>query len=167
MPGRSVPVSESMSPPDPERFSRIRIRCWVAKLVARLLDTPKLQEKTSALKREPTIFIFVGQFCPPGSGSGFWIRIHGPDWIRIQSGSAYKTLVRLVKIVSIRQNVTVAGKSGGGGGIRIRKQYNLYKYFIVWHFITVVLFTFETLSFLFSLLVKKFLSFAPFCGPDR
>ncbi len=32
---------------------------------------------------------FVGHFCPPGSGSGFRIRIriHRPDWIRIQSGS--------------------------------------------------------------------------------
>ncbi len=30
---------------------------------------------------------FVGHFCPPGSGSGFRIRIHWPDWIRIQSGS--------------------------------------------------------------------------------
>ena len=37
-----------------------------------------------------TIFFstFVGHFCPPGSGSGFRIRIHWPDWIRIQSGSA-------------------------------------------------------------------------------
>ncbi len=36
---------------------------------------------------------FVGHFCPPGSGfgSGFRIRIriHWPDWIRIQSGSGY------------------------------------------------------------------------------
>ncbi len=31
--------------------------------------------------------LFVGHFCPPGSGSGFRIRIHWPDWIRIQSGS--------------------------------------------------------------------------------
>ncbi len=32
---------------------------------------------------------FVGHFCPPGSGSGFRIRIriHWPDWIRIQYGS--------------------------------------------------------------------------------
>ncbi len=30
---------------------------------------------------------FVGHFCPPGSRSGFRIRIHWPDWIRIQSGS--------------------------------------------------------------------------------
>ncbi len=28
---------------------------------------------------------FVGHFCPPGSGSRFRIRIHWPDWIRIQS----------------------------------------------------------------------------------
>jgi hypothetical protein len=46
---------------------------------------------------------FVGHFCPPGSGSGFririLIRIHWPDWIRIQfrsrsgSTSATATLV--------------------------------------------------------------------------
>ncbi len=32
---------------------------------------------------------FVCHFCPPGSGSGFRIRIriHRPDWIRIQYGS--------------------------------------------------------------------------------
>ncbi len=34
--------------------------------------------------------IFVGPFCPPGSGSGFriWIQIQiqWPDWIRIESG---------------------------------------------------------------------------------
>ncbi len=37
---------------------------------------------------------FVGQFCPPGSWSGFRIRIriHWPDWIRIQSGSGSETL---------------------------------------------------------------------------
>jgi hypothetical protein len=37
---------------------------------------------------------FVGNFCPPGSGSGFRIRIriHRPDWIRIQSGSGSTTL---------------------------------------------------------------------------
>ncbi len=38
---------------------------------------------------------FVGHFCAPGFGSGFRIRIririHWPDWIRIQSGS--ETLV--------------------------------------------------------------------------
>ncbi len=35
---------------------------------------------------------FVGHFCPPGSGSRFRIRIHWPDWIRIQSGSRSATL---------------------------------------------------------------------------
>ncbi len=36
------------------------------------------------------IYTFVGHFCPPGSVSGFRIRIriHWPGWIRIQSGSA-------------------------------------------------------------------------------
>ncbi len=37
---------------------------------------------------------FVGHFCPPGSGSGFLIRIHWPDWIRIQLGSGSATLNR-------------------------------------------------------------------------
>ncbi len=34
-------------------------------------------------------FTFVCHFCPPGSGSGFQIRIriYWPDWIRIQFGS--------------------------------------------------------------------------------
>jgi hypothetical protein len=36
---------------------------------------------------------FVGHFCPPGSGSGIRIRIHWPDWIRIQSGSATLTTI--------------------------------------------------------------------------
>ncbi len=40
--------------------------------------------KTWTFKKIST---FVGHFCPPGSGSGFRIRIHSPDWIRIQSGS--------------------------------------------------------------------------------
>ncbi len=59
----------------------------------------KLQKKPSVLKRgHPNtskhellqiFFTFVGHFCPPGSGSGFRIRIriHWPDWIRIRSGS--------------------------------------------------------------------------------
>ena len=34
-------------------------------------------------------FYFCGSFLP------FWIRIHWPDWIRIQSGSATATLVSL------------------------------------------------------------------------
>ncbi len=39
---------------------------------------------------------FVGHFCPPGSGSRFRIRIriHRPDWIRIQSGSGSATLIK-------------------------------------------------------------------------
>ncbi len=50
--------------------------------------------KTWAFKKIST---FLGHFCPPGSGSGsripdpdpgFRIRIHWPNWIRIQSGSA-------------------------------------------------------------------------------
>ncbi len=64
----------------------------------------KLQKKPSALKRgHPTLqnmnfykffSTFVGHFCPPGSGSGFRIRIriHWPDWIHIQSGSRSETL---------------------------------------------------------------------------
>ncbi len=61
------------------------------------------QKKPSALKRgHPTLqnmnyffFTFVGHFCPPGFGSGFRIRIriHWPDWIRIQSGSGSATLI--------------------------------------------------------------------------
>ena len=64
----------------------------------------KLQKKPSALKRgHPTLqnmnfykFLstFVGPFCPPGSGSGFRIRIHRPDGIRIQSGSGSTTLAK-------------------------------------------------------------------------
>jgi hypothetical protein len=50
--------------------------------------TSKLQKKPSALKRgHPTLqnmnfkknSTFVGHFCPPGSGSGFRIRIPNPD----------------------------------------------------------------------------------------
>ncbi len=37
---------------------------------------------------------FVGHFCPPGSGSGFWIRIriYWPEWIRIQSETLLVTV---------------------------------------------------------------------------
>ncbi len=56
--------------------------------------------------------IYVGHFCPPGSGSEFriqiWIRIHWPDWIRIQSGSGSETLAvppqpRLIGVVNRRR----------------------------------------------------------------
>ncbi len=42
--------------------------------------------------------IFVSHFCPPGSGSGFWI--YWPDWIRIQygSGSVSETLAQTVSM---------------------------------------------------------------------
>ncbi len=54
--------------------------------------TFKLQKKPSDLKREyPALqnMKFLNFFSCCGSGSGFriWIRIHWPDWIRIQSGS--------------------------------------------------------------------------------
>ncbi len=39
-----------------------------------------------------TFSIFAGSFCPPGSGSGFRIRIHWPYRIRIQSRSGSETL---------------------------------------------------------------------------
>jgi hypothetical protein len=41
-------------------------------------------------------FYFCGSFFPPGSGSRFRIRIriHWPDWIRIQLGSGSATLVK-------------------------------------------------------------------------
>jgi hypothetical protein len=54
----------------------------------------KLQKKPSAPKENTrhlkflNFFYFVGNFCPPGSGSGLRIRIrfHGPDRILIRSG---------------------------------------------------------------------------------
>ncbi len=53
---------------------------------------PSNTSKREFLKKIST---FVGHFCPPGSGSGsrIRIRIHWPDWIRIQSGSGSETLV--------------------------------------------------------------------------
>ncbi len=50
----------------------------------------KLQEKPSALKIEHfalqkikfiNLFMFVGHFCPPGSGLRTWVRIQGPHLI--------------------------------------------------------------------------------------
>ncbi len=38
-----------------------------------------------------TFYIFVDHFSPPGSESRFQIRIHGPDRIRIQTGSGTLT----------------------------------------------------------------------------
>ncbi len=57
----------------------------------------KLQKKPSALKRgHPTLqnmnfYQFFFYFC--GSLLPSWIRIHWPDWIRIQSGSGSETLM--------------------------------------------------------------------------
>ncbi len=70
----------------------------------------KLQEKPSALKRgHPTLqnmnlifFYFCGSFLP----SWIRIRIHWPDWIRIQSGSGSATLVRLNDEIRVETNVT-------------------------------------------------------------
>ncbi len=61
--------------------------------------------QASALKREHSalqnmkfhkFFLFLGHFCPPGSGSG----IHWPDWIRIQSGSGSETLMKCLHFFS-------------------------------------------------------------------
>ncbi len=43
---------------------------------------------------------FVCLFCPPGSGSGLWIRvrIQGLHWIRTQSGSGSTTLLILLSV---------------------------------------------------------------------
>ncbi len=49
------------------------------------------KENTSKNEMNRLFSIFVVHFCPPGSGSGLRIRIHGPHWIRIQSG--YTTMV--------------------------------------------------------------------------
>ncbi len=38
---------------------------------------------------------FVDHFCPPGSGSGFRIRIHWPDWIRIRNPGQKNKVVSL------------------------------------------------------------------------
>jgi len=37
----------------------------------------------------------MGHFCPPGIGSGLriWIRIQGPHWIWIRSGSTALVLI--------------------------------------------------------------------------
>ncbi len=49
-----------------------------------------------------TFYIFVGYFCPPRSGYGFRIpiRIHWPDWIRIQSGS--ETLIENTRLAFLK-----------------------------------------------------------------
>ncbi len=53
-----------------------------------------LQLSKEAIQHFKFFSTFVGHFCSPGSGSGFRIRIriHWPDWIRIQSGSGSETL---------------------------------------------------------------------------
>ncbi len=66
---------------------------------------PKLQEKNSALKREHPVLknmkildffsIFVGHFCPPGSGSAIWCDPDPATHINADPcGSGYETLVR-------------------------------------------------------------------------
>ncbi len=60
-----------------------------------------------------TFSIFVGHFSPPGSGSGFAIRIQGPYWIRIYSRSGYgsrfgsTTLALLLMIILYYRTVPV------------------------------------------------------------
>ncbi len=51
------------------------------------------QKRTSSNSKHEISWCFPGNFCPPGSGSRFRIRVHWPDWIRIPSGS--KTLHRM------------------------------------------------------------------------
>ncbi len=52
-----------------------------------------LKRTSSTSDHKIYLFLFfVDLFCPPGSGSGFRIRIHWPDWTRIQSGSGPETL---------------------------------------------------------------------------
>ncbi len=109
----------------------------------------KLQKKPSALKRgHPTLqnmnfytFIStsVGHFWPPGSGSGsrIRIRIHWPDWIRIQFGSGSETLnwpgfrIRIRSILGARSwsakkwKVWSCGNSCGFASLR-SKMSNLY-----------------------------------------
>jgi hypothetical protein len=61
-----------------------------------LKKTSKVKEKPSASKennkhfktRKFLFYTFMSNLCFPGSGSGFRIRIHGPDWIR----SGFETL---------------------------------------------------------------------------
>ncbi len=64
-----------------------------------------IEEAFSSQKRPSNFYkflsTFVGHFCPPGSGSGFRIRIHKPDWIRIQSGST--TLVPVNPLVGFQK----------------------------------------------------------------
>ncbi len=65
-------------------------------------DVQVTDEAFSSQKRHPALqnmkflnfFYFCGSFWPSGSGSGFQtrIRIHWPDWIRIQCGSGSETL---------------------------------------------------------------------------
>ncbi len=59
----------------------------IKKPLALKTEHPALQN----MKFLSLFFIFVGPFCPSGAGSGFRIRIHRPDSIRIQSGSGSET----------------------------------------------------------------------------
>ncbi len=57
---------------------------------------PKIDKKNIQHFKTWNILIFstfVGHICPPGSRSVFGIRIHWPDWIRIQYGSGSAILV--------------------------------------------------------------------------
>jgi hypothetical protein len=67
------------------------------------------QKKTSSFKKWHflTFLYFCGHFCPPGSGSGFAIRIQGPHWIRIQSGPGSTALIHTLKNVKSKTRIQI------------------------------------------------------------
>ncbi len=54
--------------------------------------SPQKRTSSTSKRKFLNFSIFVGNFCPPGSGSSF--RIHRPNWVWIQSGSGSETLAQ-------------------------------------------------------------------------
>ncbi len=112
----------------------IRTQWWQGTNQSRVSEFPKLtdakpntlkstgetfspQKRTSSTSKHEIyeIFsIFVGQFCPPGFGSGLRIRFRGPHWIWIQSGSGSTTLHKylIFRLTCIQDSCRISLASG-------------------------------------------------------
>jgi hypothetical protein len=78
----------------PCEYKLLQMQCHTCKTMRKFLQINRNSWNCSAINK-------VGIFCSPGSRSGFHIRIriHGPDWIRIQSSSETLGAYHLFRMV--------------------------------------------------------------------
>ncbi len=79
-----------------------KIAIYLCLSYRRSLQSSKVNIQHYKTMKFTNFFLFVSHFCPPGSGSGLRIRvrIQGPHWIRIQSGSGSTALLTREKCKS-------------------------------------------------------------------